>query len=1038
MEKQVKLGLLSRSLGPTCSNVEYFYLRNERRLHRAYAVPGGAILVQKLPVTQSELTTESVVTEVVIDGLQSTSTNRIDDITILSFCKSSNSILVGASSHNLSFYALLLSTSTLRGMESPRKKDPTFRRLLSVPFPGVVAMSWTGDGGGLLLADRKGQISCLVISVESAMPISQRQELICNMEIQWVHKMSEIQNTLAAGHSITSPFATASKSVPNKIMIVQSEGSIQELEHFAPVLNFSWSPGDSEGTLTAGVCLMTVGTDRVIRIWTQSLNQLIPSLGSAQLHTETETSSQEFKFSLGGIIELDKEAEIVSESIRATWVVPCLDKSTQDHRLQWIASTYTMLEDGIQRQNCAIYAIHGLPLKISETQIGSSRILTHLHSTVQLRDDPNSVQSLEAYLVEMEPIPKILLTETSFQESLNLAESHTSMILVKQEKQEGLILTLESTSKSEIIGFASIVTQLIAHPKYDLVCVLTEERVLSIWDLWPVRKLLKIEGEDLEIGPSILTVIWIEAEIRLKFGELGYLLLVGQSALVLCLVITDLIKGLGKPAVNLQKTAFLKFCNPVPVDCITLLRRSHSQAESQDLGYLARGQDPNTGEAAYHLIEVQFLEDRDCNLQISEIKGNKDSKILTVLESIQEGVIVTGTSEGTLEFYRISDSNHFQFCNSCVLSPSITDHSSFVSCISVCRTASYIACVTSFDLHQNEDKIHILQSESTNGSLDFRLEDSFVSSSGIVAQICWVPSASPVLRLVVGYQAGQVDVFVRRRQGLWIVVGSYLSSLGLTGLTTTHLGLPIVGAGRHMLFLSSDSGAFTSHLTDDFTIMQNALHSGGPLAEYHPLSLLVLLHVGHLATIGAVFQKVVEFLKDWERTPQNERVEEVYPPTINGPSADLEQSLVEPLAPDFTLVKLGPVIIQSVPFEGTGSKELKTANSSIVESSTKESKQDKALLTGQFDMSAFGMGMDDSGFTSEEETMEDAPEGNGHLEELDVVKEDCLYFDLEPDFEQRSKDLLFFNNSNHLEFDKDYLKTAILAFNSSKHIFKLI
>ena len=47
----IELSLLSRSLGPACSNVEFLFLGQRRRIYRAYGVPGGAILIQKLPVS---------------------------------------------------------------------------------------------------------------------------------------------------------------------------------------------------------------------------------------------------------------------------------------------------------------------------------------------------------------------------------------------------------------------------------------------------------------------------------------------------------------------------------------------------------------------------------------------------------------------------------------------------------------------------------------------------------------------------------------------------------------------------------------------------------------------------------------------------------------------------------------------------------------------------------------------------------------------------------------------------------------------------
>eukprot|EP00210_Caulerpa_lentillifera_P004834 g4615.t1 len=1051
MEKPVRLGLLSRSLGPTCSNVEYFYMQNKNRLYRAYGVPGGAILVQKLPVTKTELIKESVVTEVVIDGFHSSSTNRIDDIGLISYCNSQASILAGASYHDLCFHSLLLSPPSSTGLESPRKKEPSFRRLLSVPFPGIVAMSWTGDGEGLLLADARGQVSCVSISVESSLSrnsvpieggmigqrsISQRHDQFCNMQILWIEKLNKPQNTLAAGYTTTAPFACGSKLASNEITIVQSGASVQKLNHFAPVLKFCWSPGGPEGTLSPKVCLLTVGANRVIRIWIQTPSGLSPSLGTAQLHTESPSVHQETRFCLGGVIELDKDAEIDTESVLATWLKPCLPNGKQDHQMHWIASTYSVKDAGTRRQVCAIYAIYGMPFEISQTQIRSDRIVAELYGKVILRDSGIPVKSLDAYLVQVTPSVELLLAESSFQESLNSVETHTSFILVHKENQttpgsHGGI-SLDCKSMSEIIGFTSDVSQLVAHPKYDLVCVLTEERVLNILDLWPVRQLLKIKGIDLEIGSRISTLIWLDNEIRLKYGELGYLLIAGDSALVLCLVITDLVKGVGKPAVSLQKTAFLKFQNPVLIDSIIPLRKSQPLDTCQELKFLARERQLESGVESYHLIDVRLTEDRNCSLNFNGIGALGHSSPWTVLESVREGVVVGGTCEGTLEFYKIANSGQLEFCNSCILSTttSMSSHSSVVSCISACHFTSYIACVTSFDTHQNEDKIHILQSESTSGSLDYRLEDSFVSPSGIITQLCWVQTPSPVFHLVIGYQAGQVDVYIRKRQGVWVIAGSYLSSLELTGLTTTRLGLPIVGAGRHMLFLSTESGAFTFHLTEDLSIMQTALRSGGPLSEYHPFSILILLHLGHLNSVGAVFNEVIDFLKAWEKTPMSERLEEVYPLTINGPSGELYQSLVELLAPDLDQIKLGNLIIQSTPFALTGDKETKPKTSVFLDPSPVEKKEDTGLLTGQFDMTAFGMGMDNSSFSSEEDTpeAEKIPEGNGHIQELEVPKEECVYFELDNDFTTKTKAVLFASKETHFELDNEYLKRAIRSF----------
>ena len=1028
-------------------------------------------------MTKRDLSKESAITEIVIDGVRSTTTSRIDDILRIAHNHGETCIMAATSQTDLSIISLL---PFHEATSIDPKQNPVYKRLLSIPFPGVVAMEWTRNGEGLVLSDAKGYVTCLGITVHHKPPPTEtltRRSLLYDMtgsiEILWVEEMKSPCEILCPGDTIESPCATAASSLSLSVDLftpAAPEMERQTLMLAAPLTGMAWSRVRTPPAASMKPCLLTVESNGVLRIWAESPKPISSYLGCSRLQSTSDPVQAATAYHVELVIE-PQDPDLVPHSMQACWA-DAFPESEEDPRLAWIIATYQAKRTGGIEECCAVYVVHGLPVELQGTQITCSYATTFLHSSCAFESRCLPATTLRAVLLRFEPTPLILMAESGRLQ--NRIETRTALLCVDTLPPDSLHLHLESTSIHEILGFASVVQQLVAHPVHDCVCVLTADRMVSIWDLWPVRKLADIQADDFGIGHGVYALTWMD--LGHHYGELGHVLLLGDEGAVVCLLMAD--HHNGKPVVSIDVLASHTYPQRLyPVSLISL--PCPSSPGGHKMTYLIRARsadieiDDDDEASIYVTLSVNQMDSDTHDIDIQQsaefhLFRSSEGCRYTVLDTIRHSVggVVAGTRGGTLEFFKCSGENIPEHVSSFALS-SENDRPSFISCLSSCTQAAYIACVTSFDEHQNEDKIHILQSESTCGQLDYRLEDCFVSPSGIVSQISWVQTPSPFRHLVVGYQAGQVDIFVRKRQGLWVPVGTYLSSLELTTLTTTKRGLPIVGAGRHMLFLSSDAHTFSADVLDDTAVMQMALAIGGAFQDYHHIPLLTLLQIGHLHSIDIALNEMTEFLKEWESTPEDEHLEEIFTTTINGPPSLLDQTFAESIVPPVNGLLFGDDTLFCVPFkehEGHAFSEDMAPDAPSVLPVTNRSPaaaEDPGLLTGQFDftqfsnfsmapqpattyeasglldMSALGMsfGMPSpqpevpnesdiqEASNPSEENVEPSKEDNEN--DGDVDEEECILFTLDADFDEQCRAMLQLKEPGDLTFDQGYIRGVL-------------
>ena len=1036
-------------------------------------------------MTKRDLSKESAITEIVIDGVRSTTTSRIDDVLRIAHNHGETCILAATSQTDLSIISLL---PFHEAATIDPKQNPVYKRLLSIPFPGVVAMEWTRNGEGLVLSDSRGYVTCLGISVHHKPPPTDtltRRSLLYDMtgsiEILWVEEMKSPCEILCPGDTIDSPCATAASTL--SISVDLFSPSVPEMESqtlmlAAPLTGMAWSRVRTPPAASMKPCLLTVESNGVLRIWAESPKPISSYLGCRRLQSTSDSVQVTTAYHVELVIE-PQDPDIVPHSMQACWA-DAFPESEEDPRLAWIIATYQAKRVGGIEECCAVYVVHGLPVELQGTQITCSYATTFLHSSCAFESSCLPATTLRAVLLRFEPTPLILMAESGRQQ--NRIETRTALLCVDTLPPDSLHLHLESTSVHEIVGFASAVQQLVAHPVHDCVCVLTEDRMVGIWDLWPVRKLADIQADDFGIGHGVYALTWMD--LGHHYGELGHVLLLGDKGAVVCLLMAD--HHNGKPVVSIDVLASHTYSQLLyPVSLISL--PCSSSHEGRKMIYLIRARsadieiDDGDEASVYVTLSVHQMDSHTHDIDIQQsaefhLFRSSEGCRYTVMDAIRHSVggVVAGTRGGTLEFFKCSEENLPEHVSSFALS-SENDRPSFISCLASCTQAAYIACVTSFDEHHNEDKIHILQSESTCGQLDYRLEDCFVSPSGIVSQISWVQTPSPFRHLVVGYQAGQVDIFVRKRQGLWVPVGTYLSSLELTTLTTTKQGLPIVGAGRHMLFLSSDAHTFSADVLDDTAVMQMALTIGGAFQDYHHIPLLTLLQIGHLHSIDITLNEMTEFLKEWERIPEDEHLEEIFATTINGPPSLLNQTFAESIVPPITGLLFAEETVFCVPFkersDHVSSADAAQDAPSVVPVTDGSAVSDPGLLTGQFDfsqfgnfskapqpvptyeasglldMSAFGMSFDipssqpeasgesdiqEESNMSEEAALvappseeNDVPSKSGDESDADVEEEECILFILEASFDEQCRAMLKLKEPAEHTFDQDYIRGVL-------------
>lgn len=930
-----------------------------------------------------------------------------------------------------------------------------------------MAMDWTENGEALVLSDTRCQIMCFSISVfEKSIetnPLSRRsiaREVTGGMDVRWVLKMDRPQFNLVAGHEFESCVALTNELGQIKILDPsKSQPKILPLPTQSFVTGLDWCPTRSANGVSMNPCFLTVDMEGILRIWIKTPETQLQYLGSGAL--ESEASIQmETPFRMEAILEIPK-LDFVKGSMQACWV-----EGVEDPRLMWIAATYLCKVEERIEQHCAVFVVYGLPMYLRGTHINSSCMIALKHVTVKINDFQCPGISLRAVLLESEPVPQILFAESAKQ--MEIAETRWGLLSILYDEKEPLTLCLNENSFHDIVGFGSTVKTLVAHPAQDCICVLTKNRVLTIWDLWPIQNLAEVQGSELDIGEEICAMAWLEQDNFVD--NLGHLVILGELGVAICLVTKE---QQNKPNVTFQKRATHSYPQRTFPSYLTRLwtKKDKNALRVVFLVY-SRSVDP--------LLDDESVSDHRFILSIE--KTTKDIKIeestaafmtdeieFTTLARIHHipGGIVVGTQEGTLECFELSLDTPPKLTHqtSCDLSFG-ESHPSFVSCLATCLCAPYIACVTGFDVHNNEDKIHILQSESTCGSFDYRLEDSFVSSSGTVAQIAWVQTASPFLTLVVGYEAGQVDILAKKRQGLWVPVGKYISSLKLTTLTTTPKGLPILGCGRHLLFLSTAAHAFSKHVLDDHSVMQAAMSVGGTFPEYHPIPLMTYLQMGHFQSIDAALTGMTDFLKEWERTPRSERLEETFPQSINGPIGDLRRHLIERLVPELNGIHFGEIVkFEAFQSESSSAQnEGALINQPIIQA---EEKMDSGLLTGQFnmsafnvahevpkhtqafeemgllDLSAFGMSFGDDSPIKKEvipepketlaETTHSVPKEVEAIESPRVPKsiEDCVLVTIDSSFNDRFQECFSMDSLMECTFDRSYAEKVLKTYSLS-------
>ena len=251
----------------------------------------------------------------------------------------------------------------------------------------------------------------------------------------------------------------------------------------------------------------------------------------------------------------------------------------------------------------------------------------------------------------------------------------------------------------------------------------------------------------------------------------------------------------------------------------------------------------------------------------------------------------------------------------------------------VCNFSSSSSCSHIAATVQQQSGIHSLviwQSETASTAWQYTQEATILLPISPTA-VSWLPvgllGSSVNLSLAVACASGLI-IFCKSHNGSWAQVAKLSSLVQPSGdLQWTHTGLPVITAGTQIAVVSNVLQTHVTGIHQQQALVQVPLahvelETGGPLPEYAPAALALLIARGRIYAAGQVVRSVLLWLK--LHAAQQDAA--VSPPTNSSkhgsqllPDTGLDILLASPTLKGFSNV------ISSLLLSLTGSKDAKNA-----------------------------------------------------------------------------------------------------------------
>ncbi|GMH35531.1 hypothetical protein BSKO_03399 [Bryopsis sp. KO-2023] len=952
----VCLELLSRSLGPACSNVTHFVLEERTRLYRAYGVSGGTVIVQAVQIRGTSHKEEPIETIVVI-GPSLASNPKADDVELVEWGGGQHKLIAIATAESISVCSLSLD---LDGQKKKSGQGPTagFHYLATWETESQpISLSWTQDASGLVILEDTGRVSCALIKAKektsegsAADPLAktsgrvldktslraQEDSMYADVEGMWSGVAQFKQSILSAGPCPGDPVATAAAGLSNFVIVWwpdSSGGARQErLRHPCAVLGLDWSEPTRDAPTSV---LLSVCQDGVVRIWGKLDLDAHDVLGK-----EVSTPKHLPVFCLMLVVEPPFPAMPPEQGSQAVWVKPPKGK-TPGSNLLWFMSAH--------HDNAASKDLQISLWGIDAAQNGASGVCQGPRAipwgSTSVAGRLLDVSRLAAFMVFPEPGLEMMLVESTWDTCGTSAESQVSLLHCGSSQ-----LSKAVHRNFVIDGPLSSVESLVVHPSLDLICTINVELCAAIWDMWPVHCLAHIHPASVSMQQGIQSCQWVEKSL-LSRDFLGFLLLAGSDGAVLCSVTLD-VSRLTNDSAEIDIIASVPL--PEGLKSVTkIVPISGRTPGNEQFWFMLWDSGRST---AGHLLHLQSQDDQGWSMsfphaQIPLTTGN--AALTTMGNCLHHPIILSGDSKGSVWAQEIDlEKGGITMSAECKLGTS-REVVGVIQSLAACRHAPYVICTTELGPEGQEDTVWVLQSESTGDILKHGV-DARIELPSTSADVAWVHGCSMVMAFVVCYESGDAQVWVRSRTGSWEAAAQFSVGIPISCMGSTSHGLPVVAAGKHLLVLSCSSDAIHRRYFLGDSIAGCNLVAGGTLSDYHPDHIRILAQVGFLSTAHSIGNSLVEWLR--QAATGDARVAL----TVLGPGAALQDLVGEDIIP--TKIKwpepsdlgnhvpFSPLAAYGVNMSDRPARITAKASDSVVKSSAMNS----AGATGLLDMSAFG------------------------------------------------------------------------------------
>lgn len=239
---------------------------------------------------------------------------------------------------------------------------------------------------------------------------------------------------------------------------------------------------------------------------------------------------------------------------------------------------------------------------------------------------------------------------------------------------------------------------------------------------------------------------------------------------------------------------------------------------------------------------------------------------------------------------------------------------------------SHIAAVTQTE-SENGGYLQVWQAESSPPGLQYIL-DAAISLADRPTAVAWLPSCAVSLAVAVAC-SGTTQIFTQSHAQEWVSIAS-LGNLGqpMRALKLAHNGLPIVTADNQLGLVSSLVQAHHSSPSGhpsqllQIPLEQLVLELAGPLPDYAPAVLALLVARGRMNTVMEAFRHLLAWLKIHDSSTQNSN------------ASPLQQQLLPDVPLDALLDKpyIGALsnLVKALPVNnGSGSDSAPSAGSNV-------------------------------------------------------------------------------------------------------------